>query len=138
MVRALRGGTPMPIGMPLRDQLRDLRSAMLRAPFETFERHIRDQMARALAAGGFDPARDIEAIVVNRWPEGYALPSNSLFDPERAEHEEPFVVGRKPFGRITVANSDASGIDLTQTAFDEAHRAVTELMPRRYGWFSRI
>lgn len=25
-----------------------------------------------LAAGGFDPARDIEAITDNRWPHGYA------------------------------------------------------------------
>jgi spermidine dehydrogenase len=138
MVRTMRGGQPLPVGMPLRDQLRALRSAMLQTPFETFERRIRDLMARALSAGGFDPARDIEAIVVNRWPHGYALPSNTLFDPEVPEDEEPHVIGRKPFGRITVANSDASGIDLTQTAFDEAYRAVAELMPRRFGWFPRI
>jgi spermidine dehydrogenase len=31
-----------------------------------------------------------------------------------------------------------SGIDLVQTVFDEAHRAVRELEPRRYGYFERI
>jgi spermidine dehydrogenase len=137
MVRGLLG-KPMPAGTPLREQLRLLRAALLKTPFETFERHIREHTARILSPGGFDPARDILAITLNRWPHGFALGANSLFDPAWSEDEAPWVVGRKQFGRITVANSDASGIDLTQTAFDEAHRAVTELMPRRFGYFSRI
>ena len=50
--------------------------------FETFERGIRQQLARALGEGGFDPARDIDAIFVNRWPHGYAGAGNDLFDPD--------------------------------------------------------
>ena len=138
MVRGLRGGQSIPTGTPLREQLRMLRSALLQTTFETFERRIREHLARVLSPGGFDPARDIEAIVINRWPHGFALGTNSLFDPDWSEDDAPHVVGRRRFGRITIANSDASGIDLTQTAFDEAHRAVTELMPRRFGYFSRI
>lgn len=138
MVRALRGGKPMPVDLPLREQLRELRAALLQTPFETFERNIREQLTRTISAGGFDPARDIEAICVNRWAHGFALGQNSLFDPDVPEEETPWVIGRKPFGRITIANSDASGIDLTQTAFDEAYRAVTELTPRNYGYFGRI
>ncbi len=87
---------------------------------------------------GFDAARDVMAITVNRWPHGYALGANSLFDPLWPDEEAPHVIGRRRFGRIAIANSDASGIDLTQTAFDEAHRAVGELMSRRFGYFSRI
>ncbi len=138
MVRGLKGGKPTPTTMPLRDQLRELRAALLATPFELFERKIREQMARILGPGGFDPARDIEAITVNRWPHGFALGLNSLFDPDRPDDEAFWLVGRKPYGRITVANSDASGIDLTQTAFNEAHRAVSELMPRNYGYFGHI
>ena len=41
--------------------------------FEEMERQIRDTLGRALAGGGFDPARDIEAITINRWSHGYAL-----------------------------------------------------------------
>jgi hypothetical protein len=41
--------------------------------FATFERKIRDQLARVLSPGGFDPARVIVAITVNRWPHGYAV-----------------------------------------------------------------
>jgi len=32
------------------------------APFETFKRNIREQLARTLAGGSFDPARDITGI----------------------------------------------------------------------------
>jgi spermidine dehydrogenase len=46
--------------------------------FELFERKVRDQLARTLAAGGFDAARDIEAITVNRWPHGYGYEYNPL------------------------------------------------------------
>jgi len=138
MARGLRGGEPLPAGKPVREQLDLLRVAMQRTTFETFERSIREQLARVLAPGGFDPARDIEAIVVNRWPHGYALGANSLFDPDWSDEDAPWVIARKPFGRIAIANTDASGIDLVQTAFDEAHRAVAELTPRPWGYFSRI
>jgi spermidine dehydrogenase len=35
-------------------------------------------VARTLGAGGFDPATDIIAITVNRWPHGYAYEYNPL------------------------------------------------------------
>ena len=40
----------------------------------------------------------------------------------------PCVRGRQRFGRITIANSDAAAICLTQAAFDQANRAVNELL----------
>jgi hypothetical protein len=40
----------------------------------------------------------------------------------------PNVIGRKPFGGIFVANSDAVATALTQAAIDEAHRAVWGLI----------
>ena len=95
-------------------------------------------MSRALAGSGFDPARDIVAITVNRWPHGFAMSRNILFDRNASEEDSPCVVARQKFGHVTIANSDASGIDLVQTAFDEAFRAVRELEPRRYGYYERI
>lgn len=50
-------------------------------PCAAFERNIRDQLARSPEGGGFDPARDIYAITVNRWPHGYAYTHNSLYEP---------------------------------------------------------
>ncbi len=120
--------SPIAPGLPVRDQWRAGREELLTTSFETFERNIRDQLARALGEGGFDPARDIEAIFVNRWPHGYAGGGNDLYDPDWGYDEAPWVLGRKRFGRIAIANSDAAATCLTQAAFDQAHRAVQELI----------
>ena len=42
--------------------------------------------------------------------------------------EQPWVVGRKQFGRITIANSDAGAYAYTNGAIDQAYRAVSELL----------
>ena len=110
---------PLKPGLPVRDQFRAGRADLLETSFETFERKIRDQLGRALSDGGFDPARDIEAITVNRWPHGYAAGQNTLYDPDWSDEELPWVVGRRRYGRITIANSDAAAICLTQAAFDQ-------------------
>ena len=97
-------------------------------PFELFERKIRDQLARTLGAGGFDPAHDIEAITVNRWPHGYGYEYNPLFDTDWPEGQAPHLVGRKRFGRIAIANSDSGATAYTDVAIDQAYRAVSELL----------
>ena len=81
-----------------------------------------------LAGSGFDPARDIAELTVNRWPHGYAYEYNPLFDPHWNEQEQPHVIGRAPFGRIAIANSDAGAGAYTDTAIDQAHRAIEELV----------
>ena len=90
---------------------------------------------RTLGGGGFDPARDIAAITVNRWPHGYAYTYNSLTDPMEwvftSSAERPCVKARQPFGSITIANSDAAASPHTDAAFLEAHRAVGEVLERR-------
>ncbi len=139
MVRELFGGNPPVPGTPLREQLAALRTRMLATSFEDFERRIREQLARVLAPGGFDPARDIEAITINRWPHGFAMGTNALFDPaEWTGDNHPTVVGRQRFGRITIASSDAAGLSLAQAAMGEGRRAAIELVPRNYGYFNEI
>jgi spermidine dehydrogenase len=123
--------TPCQPGLSQREQHRIGRVELYDVPFETLERNIRDQMARMLAGGGFDPARDIEGITVGRWAHGYAYGYNSLFDPDFADDQLPHVIGRKPFGQIAIANSDAGAIAYMDTAIDEAYRAVQELAQRR-------
>jgi spermidine dehydrogenase len=139
-VLILGGGVPFTYkpGMTARDMLRATRAALYETTFETFERNIRTHLARVLGDGGFDPARDIKAITINRWGHGMTLGQNFLFDPDWTEDEYPWVVGRKRFGRIAIANSDADGICLTQAAFDQAHRAVDELMKRQVAWWNRV
>ena len=122
--------TPCAPGLPKKEQHRIGRADLLATTFETFERKIRDQLGRTLADGGFDPARDIEAITVNRWPHGYAYSYDTLNDPiEWAlfdPDDRPCVIGSRRFGRISIANSDAAATPHTDAAIDEAHRAARE------------
>lgn len=99
-------------------------------PFEDFEREIRDSMTRSLGDHGFDPARDITAITVNRWAHGYAYEYNSLDDPSlyQPESQRPYAQARRPVGRIAIANSDAEAFGYTHAAFDAAIRAVDHLL----------
>ena len=123
--------TPCKPGLPIRDQYRAGRAELLRTKFETFERNIRDQLARMLGPGGFDPARDIDGITVNRWAHGYAYTPNPLFDPAWKDGEQPWIVGRKRFGQIAIANSDAGASAYTDAAIDQAYRAVQDLRPAK-------
>jgi spermidine dehydrogenase len=123
--------TPCKAGLPEHDQNRAGRSELLTTTFETFERNIRSQLNRTLSSGGFDAARDITGITVNRWPHGYAPEYNPLFDPDVPEAERPHVKGRAQFGRISIANSDAGGGAYTDSAINQAHRAVDELLRKR-------
>jgi len=121
--------TPCLPGLPGREQHRAGRRELLGTTFETFERNVREQLARMLGAGGFDPARDVLALTVNRWPHGYAYQYNSLWDPFWIDGGPlPCVAARQPFGRIAIANADAAAYAYTDAAIDQAHRAVGELL----------
>jgi spermidine dehydrogenase len=120
--------TPCKPGLPEHDQNRAGRAELLATSFETFERNIREQLGRTLAGGGFDPARDITGITVNRWPHGYAPEYNPLWEPDLPEEQQPNVIGRARFGRITIANSDSGRAASTDSAINPAHRAVGELL----------
>ena len=123
---------PCSPGLTRREQHRVGQSELLATTFETFEHNIRDQLARTFGPTGFDAARDILAIAVNRWPHGYTYTYNTLFDPEpwafTTTSERPAIRGRQPIGsRITIANADAAASPHTDAAINEAYRAVTEL-----------
>ena len=77
---------PLAPGLSAQEQWRAGRADLLATTFETFEREIRDQLNRVLSAGGFDAARDIEAITVNRWPHGYAYGQDSRDREDRLGH----------------------------------------------------
>ena len=104
-------------GAPKSEQFREARYQMLSLQFNDYEQEIRRHLGGMLPKDLFDFDRDVASISVNRWAHGYA--NGGPGDSTR--------IGRQPFGRITIANSDsAPGAD-AKTAMMMAHRAVNEL-----------
>ena len=104
-------------GAPKLEQYREARGRMLALQFDDYEEEVRRHLGGMLPKELFEFDRDVESISVNRWAHGYTTggPGNSTRK------------GRKPFGRIVIANADsAPGAD-AKTAMMMAHRAVNEL-----------
>ena len=124
---------PGEAGLSAPDQFRAGRRELLETSFETFEQEIRDQLERILGPAGFDHERDIAGITVNRWSHGYAYSSDPktgevAWDPERWRDERrPWVEARQRVGNIAIAGTGASSNAMTESAIEEAHRAVHEL-----------
>ena len=105
------------VGAPRLEQFREARFRMLALQFKDYEQEVRSHLSGMLPRGLFDFDRDVASISVNRWAHGYTTggPGNST------------QIGRRPFGRITIANSDsAPGAD-AKTAMMMGYRAVNEL-----------
>jgi spermidine dehydrogenase len=111
------------------EQWRAGRRKLLETPFSTFEHHARDQLDQALSGTEFDADKDIEAITVNRWAHGYSYSPDLLWEPEyKSDADKPWVIGRQPFGRISIANSDAGAASNTNSAITQSYRAVQQAL----------
>jgi len=118
---------PPDSSIQIREQHRASRALLLAMTLEDFEREVRRVLDGLLGPAGFDVQNDILAITVNRWPHGYAYDYLDLWDPDWPEGQAPHEIARRPFGNITIANSDAGAGAYTHVAIDEACRAVGDL-----------
>ena len=125
--------SPPEDAVDIRSQLRGSRQKLLELSFEDFEREVRTVLDGLLGPAGFDVAEDILAITVNRWPHGYAYEYMQLWDPKWNPGEAPHEIARKPFGSVTIANSDSGASAYTHVAIDQAWRAVDELAEKAQG-----
>jgi len=114
--------------MSARDAYRLGRHKLLSMSFEEIEAATVNQLAGMFGSAGFDAGRDVEAITVNRWAHGYAYEYMDLHDPDWPAGQAPHELGRKPIGRIAIANSDAEAAAYVQTAIRAALRAVSEVL----------
>jgi len=111
-----------------REQFRLARWQLFNLSFSEMERSIRDLLNRALGSGGFDAARDIEAITFNRWAHGYAYEYMRPWDSYWPDGELPIFRARKPWGRIAIANADSGAYAYAHSALDQGIRAVRDLL----------
>ena len=102
------------VGAPRVEQHREARYKMLTMQFKDYEDEIREHLGGMLPKELFNFDKDVKSITINRWGHAYA-------------HGNPGPVGRQPFGRITIANSDSVGGSSMPAAVGQAWRAVQEL-----------
>jgi spermidine dehydrogenase len=115
-------------GLPERDQALAGRRLLTTTTFEEMERDLRDMLQRALGSAGFDAARDIEAITVNRWAHGYAYEYMWPWDAYWPDGALPIATARRPWGRVAIANADSGAYAYAHSAIDQAVRAVRDLL----------
>jgi spermidine dehydrogenase len=112
-------------GLPLREQATRGRIELLRTSYPEYERRIHAQMVKLFGASGFDPARDVAGLILNRWGHAYSVPFPGFFG--GASGRAPRDVIRNPHGRIAFAHSELAGWQHWGTAADEGRRAFGQL-----------
>ena len=106
------------LGKPRSEQYKEARYRMLGRPFSDYEAEIREHLSGMLSSQYFDFDREVASVTVNRWAHGYTVagPGDSV------------KIGRQPFGRITIANSDSAPSADAIAAMEMGYRAVQELV----------
>ena len=84
----------------------------------------------ALGEHGFDAARDLEAITVNRWAHGYTYEYMRPWDRYWPAGPMPAIAARRGWGRVAIAGTDSGAFAYAHSAIDQATRAVQELLPK--------
>ncbi|MDA8962277.1 hypothetical protein N9H37_02875, partial [Congregibacter sp.] len=123
-------GAEKPEGLTISQQNQAGRLRLLEMDFADFEKEVNTVLNGIWGSAGLNASRDIQAITVNRWPHGYARDLADLEDPQWLASPGPYEIGRKTFGNVAIANSDAGADAYTHTAIDQAWRAIQELPGR--------
>jgi len=108
-------------GLPLQQQGDWGRAQLLTTPFREYERAIRTQLTEMFSGSGFDAARDIAGIVLNRWGHAYVSPQPGFFSGATAILRHALFCGRRRLdasrspiqtcqARLTIARQSAKRI----------------------------
>jgi spermidine dehydrogenase len=114
-------GLPVP-GLPAATQGVAARARLMNTAYADFELLIRRQMLRLFGASGFNPKRDIAAIVLNRW--GHAR----LIEPPGFHYgvdgkQSPLERVRQGYGRISIGHSELNGAQHWGSALEYGRKA---------------
>jgi spermidine dehydrogenase len=114
-------GLPVP-GLPAATQGMAARARLMNTSYADFEVKIRRQMLRLFGASGFNPQRDIAAIVLNRW--GHAR----LIEPPGFHYgvegkPSPLERVRQGYGRISIGHSELNGAQHWGSALEYGRKA---------------
>lgn len=115
-------GLPVP-GLPAAKQGMAARARLMNTTYADFEVLIRRQMLRLFGPSGFNPERDVAAIVLNRW--GHAR----LIEPPGFHYgvegkPSPLERVRQGYGRVSIGHSELNGAQHWGSALEYGRKAA--------------
>jgi spermidine dehydrogenase len=114
-------------GLSLVDQGHAGRAQLFGTSYKSYETQVRQQMVKLFASAGFDPARDIAGIVINRWGHAYCNAGPGFYTPKNGK-PTPADQLRQPIGRLAFAHSELNGNQHWPIAAGEGHRAAQQVV----------
>lgn len=104
------------------------RGELMGTSFRDYEKQIREQFSEMFSGVGFNAARDIAGIILNRWGHAYLSPQPGFFFGREGQPAPREILRAAPFGRIAFANTDLAGAMDHRYSILEAQRAVGQLL----------
>ncbi len=114
-------------GLSVEEQGERGRKKLLGTSFSEFEAQIIGQMKQLFSEAGFDAAKDVAGIILNRWTYGYVNPQPGFYFGKDNKPAARDVI-RKPFGPIAFAHAELNGHQHWVAAVDEGRRAARQAM----------
>jgi spermidine dehydrogenase len=119
---------PFPtLGLPAQAQVVKGRVELLTTSFADYELKIRRQLTELFAPWGFDAARDIAGIILNRWGHAYIVPEPGFYLGRDGQPAARDVI-RQPAGRIAFGHSELRGNQHWGPAAMEGKRAMSQVL----------
>jgi len=114
-------------GLSLVEQGQAGRARLFSTSYLTYETQVRQQMVTLFSGAGFDPARDIAGIVINRWGHAYCNAGPGFYTSKDGK-PTPADVLRQPVGRLAFAHSELNGNQHWAVAAAEGRRAASQVL----------
>ncbi|HET9370504.1 MAG TPA: FAD-dependent oxidoreductase [Vicinamibacterales bacterium] len=115
------------LGRPLAEQLSSGRARLLQTSYADYERLIRRHMTRLFAGAGFDAARDIAGIILNRWGHARLVQPPGFYFGRDGKPSAREVVA-KGYGRVAIGHSELNGHQSATGAMAQGHRVAEQVL----------
>jgi spermidine dehydrogenase len=114
-------------GRPPGEQGKLGREKMLSTSYADFERQIRSQMNLLFRDAGFNSAKDIAGIILNRWGHARVLQPPGFYYGRNGKQSAREIV-QQGFGRIAIAHAELNGHQNATGALAQGKRAAQQVM----------
>ncbi|ELA09338.1 twin-arginine translocation pathway signal protein [Moraxella macacae 0408225] len=127
VIHMVKIAVPYGTGNTLRQACKQGRAEVYGKSYAQLESEMLDQLREIYTLANEKLDDNILAITINRWGHGYSYEQNILWD-EEDEAERALISVKQPQGNVHIAGSDADWKPYTQGAFEQAWRAVSEIV----------